>query len=148
MNHKFATTIVAVNDDEVLSWFERYLVDFVALGRGDAHDVRLLLNHYDVPLLLGTDAGATILATEQEVLAVCRQQVHGMRAAGYDCSERIVGETTVLNRSCATHRARFARRRADGSHIAEIEATYLITDQSTGRRISAILLHSPSDSAG
>lgn len=134
-----------MNDDEVLSWFERYLGVFVALGRGDAHDVRLLLDYYDVPLLLGTDAGTTVLASEQDVLAVCRQQVHGMRAAGYDHSERIVGETIVLNRSCATHRASFARRRADGSQIAEIEATYLIADQPTGRRISAILLHSRPD---
>ena len=65
-----------------------------------------------------------------------------MRAAGYDRSDRLAGATTVLNGSCAIHRGRFLRRRADGSDIAQIEASYLIADGPAGRRISAIVLHS------
>ena len=65
-----------------------------------------------------------------------------MRAAGYDRSEVLAGETTVLNRTCAVHHGRFARLRADGSEISQVEATYVITDGAVGRRISALVVHS------
>ena len=131
-----------MDTDEVRRWFRSYLADFVALGRGDLDDVRKILEHYGVPMLISTDAGTTALTGEGQVLAVARQQVDGMRAAGYDRSEEMAGETTVLNATCAIHRARFARVRADGSEISQVEATYMITDRSAGRRISAIIVHS------
>jgi hypothetical protein len=127
--------------DEARRWFDTYFADFVALGRGDL-DVRRILDHYGVPLLISSDAGTAVLTGEDQVLAVTRQQVDGMRSEGYDRSEELTGETTVLNRTCATHRGRFARLRADGSEIAQIEATYVITDGAAGRRISAIIVHS------
>jgi uncharacterized NTF2-like protein DUF6841 len=131
-----------MDTDEVRGWFGSYLADFIALGRGDLDDVRRILDHYGVPMLVSTDAGSTVLTDEDQVLAVARQQVDGMRAAGYDRSEELAGDTTVLNRTCATHRGRFARVRADGSEISQVDATYLITDGAAGRRISAIIVHS------
>jgi hypothetical protein len=128
--------------DEARRWFTSYLADFIALGRGDLDDVRRILDHYGVPLLLSTDAGSAVLTDEDQVLAVARQQVDGMRSAGYDRSEELAGETTVLNRTCATHRGRFARLRTDGSEISRLEATYVITDGAAGPRISAIIVHS------
>lgn len=127
---------------EVKDWFSSYLADFVALGRGDVDDVPRLLAHYGVPLLISTEAGPLFLADQTQVLAFARQQIDGMRSAGYDRSDELGAKTAVLNRSCATHHVRFSRRRADGSEIAQIEATYLIADGPTGRRISAIVLHS------
>lgn len=67
-----------------------------------------------------------------------------MRTSGYDRSDELASETVVLNISCATHRARFSRRRVDGSEIARIEVTYLITDGLAGRRNSALIVHSAS----
>lgn len=131
-----------MDTDEVRGWFRSYLADFVALGRGDLGDVRRILEHYGVPMLISTDAGTTVLTDEDQVLALARQQADGMRAAGYDRSEELAGETTVLNATCATHRGRFARVRADGSEISQVEATYVITDGAVGRRISAIVVHS------
>lgn len=128
--------------DEARRWFDSYLADFIALGRGDLDDVRRILDHYGVPLLLSTDAGSAVLTDEAQVLAIARQQMDGMRAEGYDRSEQVTGETTVLNRTCATHRGHFARLRADGSEISQLEATYVITDGAAGRRISAIIVHS------
>jgi hypothetical protein len=127
---------------EVRQWFRAYLADFVALGRGDLDDVRQILEHYGVPMLISTDAGSTVLTDEDQVLALARQQVDGMRAAGYDRSQELAGETTVLNATCATHRGRFARVRADGTEISQVEATYVITDRPAGRRIWAIIVHS------
>jgi uncharacterized NTF2-like protein DUF6841 len=128
---------------EVKRWFDAYLADFVALGRGDTDDVRLVLGYYGVPLLLSSDAGSMVLLDEAQVLEAARQQIDGMRSAGYDRSDQLGAETTVLNRSCAIHRGRFSRLRADGTEIARLEATYLITEGAAGRRISAIVLHSP-----
>ncbi len=128
---------------EVERWFASYLGDFVALGRGDTDDGRRLLAHYGVPLLLDTDVASTVLSDEAQVLAFAQQQIDGMRSAGYDGSVELTSETVILNRSCALHRGQFSRVRSDGTHIGRLEATYLITDGPTGRRISAIIVHSP-----
>jgi hypothetical protein len=132
-----------MDEHEVKRWFDAYLADFVALGRGDIDDVRRVLDYYGVPLLLSSDAGSMVLLDEAQVLGAAQQQIDGMRSAGYDRSDELGAETTVLNRSCAIHRGRFSRLRADGIEIARLEVTYLITDGTAGRRISAIVLHSP-----
>ena len=127
---------------DVERWFSSYLAHFVALGRGEMADVRLILAHYGVPLILSSDAGCLVLNDEDQVLAAARQQIDGMLSAGYARSDELAAETAILNRCCAVRRARFARMRADGSEISQLEATYLITDRPEGRRISAIIVHS------
>lgn len=127
---------------DIRRWFDSYLADFVALGRGDADDVGRMLNHYGVPMLLSTDAACMVLTDETQVLAAAKQQIDGMRSAGYDRSDELAADTTIVNRTCALHRARFARLRADGTEIARLEATYLIAEVPAGRRISAIIIHS------
>jgi hypothetical protein len=131
-----------MDQDEVRRWFDSYLADFGALGRGELDDVRRILDHYGVPMLVSTDAGSTVLTDEEQVVAVAARQVEGMRAAGYDRSEVLSGETAVLNDTCAIHHGRFARVREDGSEISQVEATYVITDDAPGRRISALIVHS------
>jgi len=44
--------------------------------------------------------------------------------------------------SAALYRALLSRERGDGSEIGRLRVTYLITDGSAGRRISALLVHS------
>ena len=131
-----------MDEMEIDRWFSRYLTEFGAVGRGDVDDVQRLVEFYGVPLLVGTDAGCLALSDEEQVLAFARQQVDGMRSAGYDRSKELTAGTTVLNGSCALRRARFSRLRADGSEIAQLACTYLITGGSASRRISAIVLHS------
>lgn len=132
-----------MTEDEVDRWFAAYLADFVALCRGDHSDTRRILAYYGVPLLLGSDAGTVSLTSEDQVLDAAQRQIDDLRAAGYDRSDELAAETVVLNRTCATRRGRFVRRRADGSDIAEVDATYLIAAGSTGVRIVAIVLRSP-----
>lgn len=127
---------------DVRQWFTSYLADFAALGRGDLDDTARLLGRYGVPLLVSTDASSTAFVDEAQVLAFCRRQALDLRAVGYHRSEQLAADTVVLNRSCAMHRARLARLRADGTEIARLEATYLITEGPAGRRISAIVVHS------
>lgn len=126
---------------EVDRWFAAYLADFAALGRGEGEDVRRMLDHYSVPLILSSDSGCRFLTDEAQVLAAAQQQADGMRSTGYDRSEELVANTTVLNQSCSVHRGRFARLRADGTEISQLEMTYLITDGPAGRRISAMVVH-------
>jgi hypothetical protein len=47
-----------------------------------------------------------------------------------------------LNAASALYQGRFSRRRKDGSEIAQLAVTYLITAGSEGRRISVLALHS------
>jgi uncharacterized NTF2-like protein DUF6841 len=126
--------------EDVGAWFDDYLSAFAALGRGDLDDPRLLLDYYAVPLLLTTDDAALALTTEDDVVDAVRRQIAGLRDAGYDRSETITSELSVLNASTALYAAEFSRRRADGSEIGRLAATYLITVGTRGRRISALIV--------
>ena len=128
---------------DVRQWFAAYLADFAALGRGDVDDAGRLLRYYGVPLLLSAAASSVVLLDEAQVLAWCRRQADDLRADGYDRSEQLSAETVVLNSSCAMHRAHLSRLRVDGSEIARLQATYVIADAQIGRRIHALVVHSP-----
>ena len=121
-------------------WFDDYLSAFGGLGRGELDDPRLLLDYYAVPLLLTTDDAALALTTEDDVVDAVRRQIAGLRDAGYDRSQTIRSELSVLNASTAMYAADFSRRRADGSEIGRLAATYLITVGTRGRRISALIV--------
>jgi hypothetical protein len=61
------------------------------------------------------DARRWFAAYLADFVALCRgdlddmrRQVEGVRAAGYDRSDELLAETTLLNASCAVHRGRFA----------------------------------------
>lgn len=128
----------------VRSWFQAYVADFVALGRGDSDDVRCLLQHYGVPMIISDDSGCVFLTDQDQLLAAVQPWIAALRAAAYDRSQELLAGTTVVNRTCALHRAAFARLRADGTEINRVDTTYVITDSPTGRRISALLGHSAS----
>ena len=129
--------------DEVGAWFERYLRAYAACCRGDSGDTRQLLEFFGVPLLLTTDATAVALTGEDEVVGAVGQQIERLRAAGYDRTETLDSETTMLNASTALHRAHFAWLRADDSEIARMGLAYLITHGVSGRRISALIVGTP-----
>ena len=133
---------VAVDNSDVSRWFGEYLDTFAACGRGES-DTASLLAYYGVPLLLTTDDGFFALTSDDQVVAVVQQQVDGMRAAGYGRSEVLDSEVTVLNSTSALYRGTFSRQRSDGGEISRLTATYLVTDGSIGRRISALAVHSP-----
>ena len=122
-------------------WFGEYLDAFAACGRGEK-DTDVLLAYYGVPLLLATDGGFFALTSDEQVVAAVRQQVDGMRSASYDRSEVLDSEVSVLNSTSALYRGTFSRQRSDGAEISRLTATYLVTDGSTGRRISALAVHS------
>jgi hypothetical protein len=131
-----------VDRNDVSRWFGEYLDAFAGCGRGE-RDAASLLAYYGIPLLLATDDAFIALTSEDQVVAAAQQQIDGMRAAGYDHSDVLASEVTVLNASSALYRGAFSRRRADGSEISRLTVTYLVTDGSVGRRISALALHSP-----
>ena len=122
------------------AWLDDYLSAFAALGRGELDDPRLLLDYYAVPLLLTTDDAALALTTEDDVVDAVRRQIAGLRDAGYDRSQTIRSELSVLNARAALYAAEFSWRRADGSEIGRLAATYLITVGTRGRRISALIV--------
>ena len=132
----------AVETHDVSGWFRGYLDAFAACGRGERAAASLLA-YYAIPLLLATDDGFIALTSEDQVVAAAQQQIDGMRAADYDHSDVLGSEVTVLNATSALYRGAFSRRRADGAEISRLEVTYLVTDGSIGRRISALALHSP-----
>jgi hypothetical protein len=94
--------------------------------------------YYGVPLVLSTDEAMVALTSEERVLKALGGQIDGMRAAGYERSETLDSHIVVLNATGALQTAEFSRRRADGAEMGRLRATYLITDGSTGRRISAL----------
>ena len=131
-----------MDDSDVSRWFGEYLDAFAACGRGE-RDTASLLAYYGVPLLLTTDDGCLALTSDDQVVAAVEQQVAGMRAAGYDHSEILHFEVTVLNATSALYRGTFSRQRRDGGEIGRLTATYLVTDGPVGRRMAALAVHSP-----
>ena len=129
-----------MDENDVSRWFGDYLELFAACGRGEA-DVHSVLAYWGVPMLLATDVGFSALITEDQLLAAVQQQIDGMRAAAYDHTDVLGSEVTVLNATSALFRGEFARRRADGGEINRLTATYLVSDGSVGRRISALIVH-------
>ena len=114
-----------MDEVDIRRWFDSYLADFVALGRGDTDDVGRMLNHYGVPMLLSTDAACMVLTDETQVLAAAKQQIDGMRSAGYDRSDELAADTTIVNRTCAPPRTvrppprRRHRNRSAGGHVSD-----------------------------
>lgn len=123
-------------------WFAEYLDAFAACGRGE-RDTTSMLAYYGVPLLLTTDDGFFALTNDDEVVAAVQPQVDGMRAVGYDRSEILSSDVTVLNSTSALYRGTFSRHRSDGGEISRLTATYLVTDGVVGRRISVLAVHNP-----
>ena len=131
-----------MHDDDVDRWFGQYLDVFASCGRGE-RDAASLLAYYGVPLLIATDDAFVALTSDDPVIAAAQRQIDGMRAANYHHSDVLSSEVTVLNATSALYRGAFSRRRADGSQISQLTVTYLVTDGSAGRRISALALHTP-----
>ena len=133
---------MTVDSNDVTRWFVEYLDTFTACGRGES-DTASLLAYYGVPLLLTTDGGSFALTSDEQVVAAVQPQVDAMRAAGYHRSEILESEVVVLNSTSALYRGTFSRVRSDGGEISRLTVTYLVTDGATGRRISALAVHSP-----
>lgn len=131
-----------MDDNDVTRWFGEYLDAFAACGRGEK-DATSLLAYYGVPLLLATDDAFVALTTEDQVIAAAQRQIDGMLAADYDHSDVLSSQVTVVNATSALYRGAFSRQRADGTEISQLTVTYLVTDSSVGRRISALALHTP-----
>jgi hypothetical protein len=130
-----------VDSSEVSRWFDEYLEVFAACGRGES-DAGSLLGYYGVPLLLTTNEGSVALTSGEDVIGVLRQQVEGMRAAGYARTRILDSEVTVLNATSALYRGTFSRQRDDGGEVGRVTGTYLVTDGEAGRRISVLAVHS------
>jgi NTF2-like protein (DUF6841) len=131
-----------VDADDVGEWFGDYLDAFAACGRGESETASLLA-YYGVPLFLTTDDGLFALTTDDQVVAAVQQQIDGMRAAGYGQSQILDAHVTVLNATSALYQGTFSRQRSDGAEISRLTATYLVTDGQSGRRISALAVHTP-----
>lgn len=131
-----------MDEESLHRWFSEYLDAFAACGRGE-RDTSSLLPFYGVPLLVSTDDGILTLSSEAEVVAAMQRQVDGMRAADYASSEVLNSEVSVLNGVSGLYRGTFSRRRRNGSEIGRLAATYLVADHGHGRRISALVVHSP-----
>jgi len=122
-------------------WVDEYLDSFAACGRGE-REAGALVEFYGVPLLLSTDAGYSALITQDQVVTAIQQQIDGLRAAAYHRSEVLDSKVTVINPTFAVYEGTFSRRRSDGGEIGRPTITYIITEGSLGRRISAIAIHS------
>jgi hypothetical protein len=129
-----------MNADDVKRWFKDYLEVFESVGKGE-HEPGALLDHYGVPLIITVGDTLMVQMSADEVVGLMRRQVEEMRAAGYHSTTLLDEEVAVLNAASALYQGTFSRRRADGSEINAITATYFVTDSAAVRRISAFAVH-------
>jgi hypothetical protein len=129
-----------VHHQDVERWFGEYLAAYAACGRGE-RETGSLLAYYGVPLLITTDAGVFALADAEQVVAGVQPQITAMRRAGFDRSEVLGTEVTVLNATTALLGGRFSWQRADGREITRATVSYLVTDGPAGPRIAVLAVH-------
>jgi uncharacterized NTF2-like protein DUF6841 len=118
----------------VSSWIGGYLGHFAACARGEG-DMASLLGHFGVPMIVTSDEGVVTLMTDDEAAAVMQSQVDGLRALGFDHTDVLHSEVTVLNAASALYRGMMSRRNVDGGEIGCPTITYLVTDDVAGLRI-------------
>jgi hypothetical protein len=121
-------------------WIDEYLEAFAACTRGD-RDMSVLLSRYGVPLIITTDDGVITLMTDDEATAVMQSLVDGLRANGYDHTDVLHSEVSVLNSVSALYRGTLSRRNRDGGEIDCPTITYLLTDDLAGLRIVLLATH-------
>ncbi len=131
-----------VGGDVTRSWFDDYLRRFAACARNDTDDLDGLLDYYAVPLVVTSDAVAVALTSADDVMTFVRQQIDGLREVDYDHTTTLRGDVVALNGTSALYAGEFSRHRGDGGEIGRLQVTYLITNGPSGRRISAMALHS------
>ena len=124
----------------VSRFIEGYFGAFAACARGEG-DMALLLGHFGVPMVVTSDEGVVTLMTDDEAAAVMQSQVDGLRAFGYDHTQVLQSEVTVLNGASALYRATLSRRRADRGEIDCPTVTYLVIDDVAGPRIALLAAH-------
>jgi hypothetical protein len=121
-------------------WIDEYLEAFAACTRGD-RDMSVLLSRYGVPLIITTDDGVITLMTDDEAAAVMQSLADGLRANGYDHTDVLHSEVSVLNSVSALYRGTLSRRNRDGGEIDCPTITYLLTDDVAGLRIVLLATH-------
>src|ERR1700730_5069835 len=117
-----------------------YIVFYTAGTRGD-RDMSVLLSHYGVPLILTSDDGVITVMTDDEAAAVMQSLVDGLRANGYDHTDGLHSEVSVLTSVSALSRGPLSRRNRDGGEIDCPTITYLLTDDVGGLRIVLLATH-------
>ena len=127
--------------DAVSRWIEEYFGVFAACARGEG-DMAELLGHFGVPMVVTSDAGVVTLMTNDEAAAVMQSQVDGLRGLGFDRTEVLNSEVTVINAASALYRGTLLRRNRDGDEIDCPTITYLVTDDVGGPRIVLLAAHS------
>jgi hypothetical protein len=100
-----------------------------------------LLRYFGVPMIVTTDEGVVTLMTDDEAAAVVQSQLDGLRALGYDHTQVLHSEVSVLNGTSALFRGSFSRRNVDGGEIDCPTITYLVTDDVAGPRIVLLASH-------
>jgi hypothetical protein len=121
----------------VSRWFDGYFGTFEACARGD-RDMSELLPLYGVPLVFTSDAGVTTLMTDDEAAAMMQGLIDGLRGNGYDHTDVLHPELTVLNASSALYSATLSRRTSGGDEFDCPTVTFLVTDDVAGLRIVLI----------
>ena len=127
--------------DAVSRWIEGYFGVFAQCARGEG-DMATLLDHFGVPMIVTSDEGVVTLMTDDEAAAVMQSQVDGLRGLGFDHTEVLHSEVTVLNAASALYRGTLLRRNRDGDEIDCPTITYLVTDDVAGPRIVLLAAHS------
>jgi uncharacterized NTF2-like protein DUF6841 len=135
-----ALRLPTMDPTDIRKWFDDYLSAYSGSVRGE-RDTESMLAYYAVPLLLTSDTQSVVLLNQEQVLGTVRQLIDQLQAAGWDRADMISCDVSVVNRTSALVRNVVSRQRRDGSEIGRPTFTYVLTDGSVGRRISAILTH-------
>lgn len=110
----------------------RSLIQEVATTFG--RDVDAWLACFAAPLVIATDA-ATIVLDPDAARAMGTRMFDELRERGFDHTELQETAITAVAEDVAVTHASFVRRRADGSVLEPVEATYLCRKRADGWKV-------------
>jgi ketosteroid isomerase-like protein len=107
------------------------------VGNTFGRDVDAWLECFAEPFVVATDV-ATMALDLDAARAMGTQMFEELRKQGFDHTELQEAAITVNGDDIAVAHARFVRRRADGSVLEPVEATYLCRKRADGWKVVAL----------
>jgi hypothetical protein len=125
---------------EVREWYDRYVVTFTRLARGDSSDLEAMLEFYAVPLTVISDSGYQTFADRASLLSFWGEHIEQARRAHYAGSTIHHLDVRALNTRAALVEGAFSRHDSQGHEYARFGATYLAGKTIHGWRFTALII--------
>nr|MDT0516155.1 hypothetical protein [Streptomyces sp. DSM 41633] len=136
------TDLSAVEAD-VRTWFDQYVSTFIGLAAAGRTDPAPLLDYFDVPITMTTDAAHMVLASTDALTAGLTNELQTLRDADYGGSAALDLQVRALNGRSVLVEVTWVRNDSGGREFQRLRVLYLVARTVAGWRTTASAILSP-----